>query len=99
VRVLPVVGLLAWTIAVGAGLVRLAAYETAPGVAAAAPAAWPTASALPPPHGRPVLVILMHPQCSCSTATVAELSRLHAHVQGKLETYVLMLAPKDMPLD
>lgn len=85
--------------AVGFGLTRLWAYENAPGTAAAAPANWPSGSGLPTPRGRATLVVLMHPQCSCSQATVAELARLHARVRGALDTYVVMLSPSGMALD
>ena len=37
----------------------------------------------------------MHPQCSCSHATVAELARLGAHVGDAIDIYVLMFAPAD----
>lgn len=86
-------GLALWAVAVGVGLVQLWAYENGPGTPAAAPAHWPAGGVLPEPRDRPALVVLMHPQCSCSQATVAELARLHARVGRGIDTYVLMLAP------
>ncbi len=86
-------GLLLWTIGVGVGLNQLWAYENAPGTAAVAPAQWPGGSGLPAPGGRAALVVVLHPQCSCSQATISELARLHAHVGAALDTYVLVLAP------
>ena len=91
-RVLYAAGLGVWVAAVAAGLVQLWAYENAPGAAALAPADWPADSTLPRPR-RATLVVLMHPQCSCSQATAAELARLHAGGGAGLDTYVLMLAP------
>ena len=69
------------------------AYEYTPGTAAQAPASWPADTAIPAPRERPTLVLLMHPQCSCSRATLAELARLMARVQGRLDAYVLVLDP------
>ena len=92
-RTLYIGGLLLWVIAVGAGLNQLWAYENGPGTAAVAPAVWPGASGLPAPGNRAALVVVLHPQCSCSQATLTELARLHAHVGAALDTYVLVLAP------
>jgi hypothetical protein len=79
--------------------VQLWAYENGPGQAASPPADWPRDSTLPAPNGRSTLVLLMHPQCSCSRATVAELARLEARVGGRLDTYVLILSPEGMPAE
>jgi hypothetical protein len=90
-------GFVLWATGVGFGLVRLWNYENAPGTAASAPAVWPENPLIPRPRHRPTLVLLLHPQCSCSRATLAELERLQAHVDGHLDTYVLMLSPSGMP--
>jgi hypothetical protein len=93
VRLLYTGGLLVWMACVGFGLVRLWAYETGPGQAATAPAAWPMASHIPAPDGRPTLVLFVHPQCSCSYATINELDRMKARVRDAARTYIVMLAP------
>jgi hypothetical protein len=85
--------LCAWAAAVGAGLVTMWAYANAPAPAAAAPPRWPESSRLPPPADRPVLVIALHPQCPCSRATVAELSRLLAHAATPPAVHLLFVAP------
>jgi hypothetical protein len=84
---------LAWVVTVAIGMRILWAYEYTPGISATAPASWPPDTRLPSPDGHHVLVLLMHPQCSCSRATLAELARLMARVQGRVATYVLMLDP------
>jgi hypothetical protein len=45
----------------------------------------------------PALVILMHPHCPCSRATVDELSKLMTHCQGKLTATVVMIQPTGTP--
>jgi hypothetical protein len=91
--------LLLWAVGVGIGLKQLWAYENTPGAAAVAPADWPRASRLPRPGDRAALVVLLHPQCSCSHATVAELARLRARVGDALDIYVLMYSPAGSSLD
>ena len=98
-RALYAAGFLLWATAVGFGVVKLWSYENAPGTAASAPAAWPDNTIIPRPHHRPTLVVLIHPQCSCSFATIAELERLQAHTGNAVDTYVLMLAPSSVRLD
>jgi hypothetical protein len=93
VRALYVAAFLLWATCVGSGLARLWDYENGPGVAASAPGTWPENEVIPPPNRRATLVLLIHPQCSCSQATIAELERLQAHVDDEIDTYVLMLSP------
>jgi hypothetical protein len=85
-----------WVAAVSVGLSVLWAYENGPGGAADAPEQWPVASHLPAPHQRPALVLLVHPQCPCSHATVAELARLMAHAPDRVDAHVLFLKPRGM---
>lgn len=96
-KLLYTAGALLWACAVGAGLVQLWTYETRPGVDATAPGRWPEGTALPAPSARPTLVLFLHPQCTCSRATVAELARLRARIGTGADLHVVMLAPIGMP--
>jgi hypothetical protein len=98
-RALYAAGLLLWATAVGFGVVTLWSYENKPGMAASAPGTWPEDTVIPHPHHRPTLVVLIHPQCSCSHATVGELERLQAHTRDAVDIYVLMLSPASVRLD
>jgi hypothetical protein len=40
-----------------------------------------------------------HPQCPCTRASVAELAQLMAHVQGKVQAYVLFYSPRESGVD
>jgi hypothetical protein len=75
------------------GLARLWSYDTAPGEAAAAPDAWPETTSIARTPGTSTLVMLLHPQCPCSRASVAELGRLLTRVGDRVETHVVVLAP------
>lgn len=58
------------------GFMALMAFDDSPGVAAGAPVRWPANSSLPFEPNRPLLLVFIHPLCSCTSATVAELSTL-----------------------
>lgn len=80
-----------WVLAVGLGMTRLLEYETTPSRPSAVPAIWPSASSLVRRPGYPTLVLLAHPQCPCTRATLGELEVLAAQTQGLLDIYVVFL--------
>jgi hypothetical protein len=84
---------LAWLVTASAGMIVLTAYGAAPGGAAIAPRVWPAQSRLLRERSLPELVMLVHPLCPCSRASIAELARLMARLQGKIVADVLFLAP------
>ena len=82
-----------WLVCVAAGLSALWAYDNAPGEAAVAPSAWPSGTTLTRSLDRPTLVVLAHPQCSCTRASLDELAEALARAEIKPKTYVLFLKP------
>ena len=82
-----------WLLAVGAGLGVLWNYENTPGAAAAAPDRWPANSNIQRPTDRATLIMLAHPHCPCTRASVGELARLMAQTQGRVTAYVLFTKP------
>jgi hypothetical protein len=82
-----------WMFAVSTGLWILWGYENTPGVSAEPPALWPDGSRIPRAHEHATLVLLAHPHCPCTRATIGELASLMAHTQGRLTAYVLFLKP------
>jgi hypothetical protein len=95
-RIAWIVGLGFWGAAVCGGFLTLWSYQAAPGPIAAAPESWPGSSRLARPADRPVLVVALHPQCPCSRATIAELSRLLAHTAAPPAVHLLFVAPPDV---
>ena len=83
----------AWILAVATGLVILFNYESTPGRVGAFPESWPQESAVKLAPDRATLVMLAHPQCPCSRASVGELARIIARVPGKISAYVLFYQP------
>jgi hypothetical protein len=97
-RVLLVCGIL-WLAAVGAGLWVLWDYENRPGIAAHPPAQWPSASRMEPAIDRPTLVMLVHPHCSCTRASIGELAVLMAQARLRPKTYALFMKPPGFAKD
>ena len=93
-----VFGLL-WLAAVGCGLGMLVNYETTPGPVVVAPMKWPADSGITPAADRATLVMLAHPHCPCTRASIGELAQIMADAEGKLTAYVLFLKPADSGAD
>ncbi len=84
---------LVWLGTVTAGLAALATYDNSPGVAAQAPRRWPAASRLALDPVRPTLVMLAHPRCTCTRASVGELAELMARTPTRPRAYVVFVKP------
>ncbi len=82
-----------WLAAIALGMRTIMEYASTPGDPGGPPPLWPVDSAMCPPAGRPVLVMMAHPRCPCTRASLEELSRLLARVDGRLDTRVLFYAP------
>lgn len=88
---------LVWLLAVGVGLRSAWNYESTPGRPASAGLMWPAQSHIRPAPERATLVLIGHPQCPCTRASVGELARLMARCQGKVTAYVLFVKPSGTP--
>lgn len=82
-----------WLSAVAASLWWLTAYAYRPGPQASAQTHWPNAVQLQLAQAKPTLVIVGHPQCPCTRATLGELDRLLARRADKLQVHVLFYQP------
>jgi hypothetical protein len=88
-----------WLFAISTGMGFLWNYESIPGAAAAAPAQWPADSRIKRAPERATLVMLAHPQCPCTRASMSELARLMTQAQGRVTAYVLFVKPSGFPAD
>jgi len=84
-----------WAALVASGLWWLLNYENAPGRAAMAPAQWPVTSRLQLAPDQATLVMVAHPHCPCTRASIGQLGSIMAHTQGHLRAYVLFITPHD----
>ena len=83
-----------WLLIIGAGIAALWNYESTPGAAALTPDLWPAASRLAPAADRATLVMLAHPHCPCTRASIGELARLMTQARGRVTAYVLFVKPR-----
>jgi hypothetical protein len=84
-----------WLFMISTGVGILWGYESTPGVAAAAPGRWPADSRIKRAPDRATLVMLAHPRCPCTRASIGELSRLMTQAQGRVAAYVLFVKPSN----
>lgn len=87
-----------WSLSLATGVRSLFSHETSPGIVGEVRACWPIFSKIPAPNERPVLVMVAHPRCPCTRASMYELAKIMARLQGKVAAYVLFLQPKALPL-
>ncbi|NTX09998.1 RedB protein [Myxococcus sp. CA051A] len=85
---------LLWLVAMVVGFALLARHALTPGTAHESPARWPSSVSPPRAEGRPTLVMLAHPRCPCTRASLGELSVLMEHARGQLDARVLFLQPE-----
>jgi hypothetical protein len=88
-----------WIAALSFGLKALANYEGAPGQVGSVPSSWPADAKIERAPTGETLVMLAHPHCPCTRASVGELAQIMAHVQGKVRAYVLFLKPGSSEAD
>jgi hypothetical protein len=95
-RIAIAVGVLAWVAGVAWGLQKIESYSSTPGMAATAPAQWPGSALVAPRAGRPTLVMFIHPQCSCTRASLEELKAILDKTSGAISAWVVVLKPNGM---
>jgi hypothetical protein len=88
-----------WLALIGSGMHLLWRYKSTPGAAAAAPAGWPAGTRLVRAEHGPTLLMFAHPRCSCTGASLAELSRLVAGQRGLFHAKVLFALPEGVADD
>jgi hypothetical protein len=82
-----------WAGAAIAGMGFLLAYQQRAGSALVGPQTWPNESVVQRSSTVPTLVMVVHPKCSCSRASMAELAKLMTRLPGKVSAHVLFVKP------
>lgn len=88
----------AWLLAVALGLSFTMTYEATPGVAASL-RDWPSGSRVHLDKNKATLLVVVHPQCPCTRATIGELDTLLSQCGDKIQVYTLFYKPKGTPKD
>jgi len=83
----------AWLVVILGAMGLFTRYTEKPGEAASAPSLWPKESSLHATPGLATLVLLAHPMCPCTRATLEDLARLLVRVPGKVSVHVLFIRP------
>jgi hypothetical protein len=84
-----------WVMVLSAGMRLLFSYEYSPSVDAKSPIAWPIGTVIRRNNRLATLVMLVHPRCSCSRASLSELARIMSRCQDKLTATVVFLKPEE----
>jgi hypothetical protein len=84
---------LTWIGVVAVGLAALMDYDNQPGTLARAPEQWPSDSRITRAVDRPTLVMLAHPRCDCTRASLVELHELLARLPEKPRTVIVFIKP------
>jgi len=77
-----------WVIGLGVGLKTTLNYETAPAAPGSAPKIWPAKSTIRRVSGLSTIVVMAHPHCPCTRATIGELALLMARLQNRVAATV-----------
>ncbi len=92
-KALLLVSLAFWLLAVGSGGRLILSYENAAGASARPPQQWPSDSRVRRDPKMPTLLMMVHPHCPCSRASIGELALLMANVQGRVNAQVVFVRP------
>jgi len=93
---LPIV-IIIWLLAIGVGLRFVLAYENSPGSVGGVPKTWPAESQVQHSPNLPTLVMMVHPHCPCSSASISELRLLLTEVPGRVNANVAFVRPLGVP--
>lgn len=90
-----------WCGVVAIGILRLVQYQMTPGAKGReAPHIWPAEVAdIARKPGQFTLVMMLHPQCPCSRASLHELSHLTSRAAGQLDVRILFIKPQGAPAE
>jgi len=96
-QVLLVMLVVAWVSGVATGGIALYRYASVAGASGAPPSQWPQSSRLPHATDCPTLVLLAHPRCSCTRASLEALARLLSQRSQRVAAHVLLVRPSGAP--
>jgi hypothetical protein len=92
---LSILAVLAWAGAVIVSGERIWAYQSAPGASGGAPPQWPGSTLVNLSADRPTLIMFVHPRCSCTAASLAELREIATRFANEVHLWVLLNTPSD----
>jgi hypothetical protein len=89
--------LIIWLLALGVGMSLAMKYVNTSGKSGASPPDWPADSRIKRNPQLPTLVMMVHPKCPCSRASISELALLMTQEQGQMNVEVVFVKPAGLP--
>lgn len=86
-----------WLSCVGTGFLMLFLYQFTPGPVTTVPSHWPEAANIEIKSEAFNLVVLIHPQCSCTLATLEELDKVLRNSPQNYHCHFLVFDPHHKP--
>jgi len=86
-----------WIVGIVFGVRQLQHFEGTPGAIGPTPAEWPAGSDVVRDARLMTLVMLIHPQCSCTQASLTELAEVMERAGGRVSAWVLFVQPQNAP--
>ncbi len=93
------IGSLGWMAAVAGGFSTIWNYEWKTSADAVTPSQWPAQAGIPFEPGRPNLVMIAHPHCPCTRASMEELAKITARSGERLASHILFIRPSGVSAD
>jgi hypothetical protein len=88
-----------WLVVVSGGTAALWKYSMTPGEPADPPPQWPEDVSIPLAENAHTLVMLVHPHCSCTRASMAELAKIMTRLGEAAKAYVMFMKPEGFGKD
>ena len=88
---------IAWAALVACGSAKLLNYDFTPGAAGTPTRSWPADCGIRPDGDSARLVMIAHPHCPCTRASIAEVAHIMARAQKPVVAYVLFYRPREFP--
>lgn len=82
-----------WCLSVTAGMMVLWDYSNGPGPASEPPMSWPHGSSIQRVPNRATLVMMAHPRCPCTRASIRELALIMRHCRESVSAHVVFYKP------
>jgi hypothetical protein len=92
-RLWPVLAAVGWLVAVSAGMFVVFQYAGRAAPPAAATPTWPADVTLARTPGKPTVVMLAHPQCPCTRASMNEFAQIVTRASDAATYHVLFVKP------
>ena len=82
-----------WALLIAAGMSVTGRYDNTPGPARPVASSWPPGTSLTLSPGHLTLLVFVHPECSCTAATLTEIEGLLARHRRTLDVTLIAIIP------